>query len=154
LSSIHIFESMVPCMYTFTHSIGLSGLPSAAEIRQIVFVDEQGFSDEYDDIDPVAHHLVLFSDGKPAATARLFCDSGTVWHIGRMAVLREFRGIGLGAMVMSELEKKAAELGATEIVLSSQKQASGFYEKLGYEPFGEEYLDQHCPHISMRKFLS
>ena len=113
---------------------------------------EQGFSKEFDKLDETAWHAVIYVQGKAAATGRLF-KGRSGWHIGRVAVRKEFRGLGLGAAVMRELEAKAQELGAEAIRLSAQVQAMGFYERLGYTPEGEEYYDEHCPHIAMQKRL-
>lgn len=125
------------------------------EIRIKVFVVEQGFKEEFDQTDASAEHVVLYDGETPAATGRLYPkgDDGE-YAIGRVAVVKEYRGKQLGSMVIKELEEKARELGAKSIVISSQIQALGFYRSLGYEPFGEEYLDEHCPHRAMRKQLT
>lgn len=133
-------------------TLGLS--KEAALIRREVFMEEQGFSDEFDEIDARALHLVLDTSGVPAATGRLFRgeDEGVYW-IGRVAVRKAFRGRALGREVMEALEAEARRLCGRELRLSAQVQAAGFYEKLGYRRCGEEYLDEHCPHIEMRKDL-
>ena len=127
-------------------------LPDAHGIREDVFVREQGFHNEFDEIDAVAWHTVIYDNGRPAATGRAFLEDGA-WHIGRVAVRKEFRGKQYGVAVMQALEGKIAELGAESVGLSAQVQARGFYEKLGYEAHGGEYLDEHCPHVSMTKCL-
>lgn len=133
---------------------GLETAPEAAEIRKTVFVDEQGFENEFDDTDGYAFHAVLFSeDNFPIACGRLYSSDGKRFIIGRIAVLKQFRRMGLGEKIVTSLENKAGELGGTETELSAQVRAKGFYEKLGYSPFGEEYLDEYCPHIAMRKKL-
>ena len=131
---------------------GLENAPDAAAIRREVFMEEQGFRSEFDDIDKRAYHAVIFTDGKASAAGRLF-EGRSGWHIGRVAVRKEFRGTGLGALVMMSLEEKAAQLGAERIRLSAQVRARGFYEKLGYTAEGDEYLDETCPHIAMYKIL-
>ena len=73
--------------------------------------------------------------------------------MGRVAVLPEFRGKGLGARLMEEAEARARELGAEKICLSAQVQAGGFYRRLGYRADSEPYLDEHCPHVRMEKTL-
>ena len=123
-------------------------------IRFKVFVDEQGFQNELDDIDNTALHLVLYVDGTPAGAARMFTeDGGKAYHLGRIAVLPEYRGLHLGAAIVEEMCKKAKELGAEKCELSAQCQAMGFYQKLGFKEEGETYLDEHCPHIHMEKRL-
>ena len=132
-----------------------SGLPDCArEIRQKVFVDEQGFKTEFDDIDETAIHLVGFDGNTPAATCRIFKDKDDgVYILGRLAVLKEYRGKRLGAYVLNEAERYVREIGGKCIVLHAQVRASGFYKKAGYFEFGDEFYDEYCPHISMKKCL-
>lgn len=122
-------------------------------IRAEVFVEEQGFVDEFDETDGTCLHLVLFDGDAPIATGRLFCESGNTYAAGRIAVKKNYRGKNIGAEVMRLLEEKAKELGAEILAVSSQCRAQGFYEKSGYTASGEIYLDQFCPHIHMEKKL-
>lgn len=133
---------------------GLNLSPEAADIRKAVFVVEQGFRNEFDRTDNDAYHAVLFTDeGIPAACGRLFTSDGRIYTIGRVAVIKEYRKKGFGEKIVTALENKARELGGTETMLSAQLRAKGFYEKLGYLSHGDEYLDEYCPHISMKKSL-
>lgn len=131
-------------------------LADAFSVRMTVFVDEQGFDPalELDDTDSTAHHVVLYDEARPVATGRLFpsAERPGAYVIGRVAVLGECRG-GTGRQLMEALEAVAAELGAAEIELGAQCRVQGFYGKLGYTSFGEVYMDEHCPHIHMRKTL-
>lgn len=138
----------------FVWSYGLDGIEGCKLVREAVFVDEQGFSVEleFDNTDTFAHHLLIKADSKPAAAARIFIEGDTnEWHAGRICIMPEYRGTGLGLVLMHELERKVSELGGSRIVLSSQVRVRPFYEKAGYTAYGEEYLDEHCPHISMAK---
>jgi len=130
----------------------------AFAVRETVFVKEQGFSleIELDEIDAVAHHVVLYEEGRPVACGRLFADpqmGGNTYHVGRVAVLRPLRGTGLGRRVMEEIERKTRALRADRLVLGAQCRAQDFYKKLGYTPFGEVFMDEHCEHIHMEKWL-
>lgn len=124
-------------------------------IRTRVFCEEQGFSTrgEFDETDKTARHLVAYQGGQPVGTGRIFSDDGAVWHIGRVAVLSECRGLHLGAGLMKEMEAEIRRLGGKSITLGAQVQARGFYASLGYAPQGEEYMDEHCPHVDMVKEL-
>lgn len=129
-------------------------LPDEARlIRQEVFMDEQGFKNEFDDTDKCCVHLVLYSDGSPAAVGRLYKTGEKVCTLGRIAVRKQFRGMGLGAEVMGILEQKAIELEAEITAVSAQCAARGFYERLGYKASGQTYFDEHCRHIHMEKDL-
>ena len=127
------------------------------EIKQIridVFMKEQGFEDEFDEIDEIAKFVLLYIDGKPAGTCRDFPsnEEGDA-HIGRMAVRKLYRGQHLGTKIMMAAENGIRRDGFKTCSLSAQVQAKPFYESLGYKAEGEEYLDEGCPHILMRKVL-
>lgn len=130
-------------------------LPEEAHaIREAVFLQEQGFTEEFDETDKTARHLLLFEKEKPMATARLFEgeEPGVFW-VGRVAVLPPFRGRGLGAEMLRLLEGEAKRNGGRKILISAQCQAQPFYEKQGYTAMGPVYLDEHCPHVHMEKTL-
>ena len=130
-------------------------LPAATQaLRREVFMDEQGFTYEFDDTDHTALHITLYDGETAAACCRIFPDGPEAWHVGRVAVRKVYRGQGLGAAVMVEAEKAAAARGASKMALSAQKRAAEFYRKLGYTQLGEEYLDEHCPHVYMEKQLA
>ena len=128
----------------------------AAEISTQVFIEEQGFLREFDDIDAKALHVVIYLDGAAAATGRTFQEdnSSAVWHLGRIAVRKDYRGRGLGLAVVKALEEAAEKEGGRVFELSAQTQARRFYEKAGYTAQGGVYQDEHCPHIKMVKNMS
>lgn len=127
--------------------------PAAQALRQAVFMEEQGFSYEFDERDNASLHLVLLDGDEAAACCRMFPEGPGVWHIGRMAVRKDLRGRHLGEAVMREAEAALALKGAEKIVLSAQVQAAGFYKKLGYVQVGGEYLEENCPHVDMEKLM-
>ena len=137
---------------TFGLSEDLGKLPEAAEIRRKVFMEEQGFENEFDDTDSISLHCVLYCGGKSAAAGRMYGE-GSLAHIGRIAVLKEYRGKGLGSLMMNELEKQARERGYTGTALSAQCRAQRFYEANGYTARGDIYADEGVPHIMMYKDL-
>ena len=89
--------------------------------------------EEFDDHDgDGTNYIVLLDDGYPVATSRFYEDSSDTVIIGRVVVLPDHRGHGLGALVVTEAEKWAFELGFKQIIVDSRLEAVGFYEKLGY----------------------
>lgn len=130
-------------------------LPKEAKyIRKAVFMEEQGFENEFDDIDEKSCHVVIFTgEKKAAATGRLYKKTSDVYIIGRVAVLKEFRKFGLGSKVLSSLEETAKNLGAKYIELNSQQRVMLFYETNGYVSTGIESLDEGCKHMLMEKKL-
>lgn len=129
-------------------------LPAQAKlIREKVFVEEQGFENEFDKRDSACLHLVVFKDDKAVGCARMFDDHGQM-TLGRIAVLKEARHLHIGSFILQTLELKAKELGYHEVVLSAQLRASDFYRKNGYIAYGDEYLGEHCPHVQMKKEIA
>ncbi|QRV02782.1 GNAT family N-acetyltransferase [Arcanobacterium phocisimile] len=142
-----------------------SDLTAAYQLRREVFVDEQHvpFELEYDERDtaPGTYHVVvrLVGEGEAAGTGRVFADDDGHVHIGRIAVRREARKMGIGARVMAELHEIAREIFAgdegVEIFLSAQLTAIDFYRRLGYQPVSDEiYLDAGIEHQDMSVKLS
>jgi predicted GNAT family N-acyltransferase len=127
----------------------------ASYVREKVFMEEQGFQEEFDEYDKDAFHLVIYYEGKPAATGRLLKKEETVssYSIGRVAVLPEYRKLHLGNQILQQLEGKARAEGGLKIELSAQCAVQEFYQKNGYIATGEIYYDEFCPHIHMEKEL-
>ncbi len=121
-------------------------------IRTVVFMDEQGFVDEFDDEDIRAEHAVLYADGNAAVCCRFFEKDG-VYMIGRFATVKKYRGTGLGAKLYFAVEEKLKRRGVQQLALSAQLRARGFYEKLGFCAVGDIYLDECCEHIRMEKTI-
>lgn len=125
---------------------------AARPVREAVFVREQGvpLALEYDDLDPVSDHaLALDPTGRAIGTGRLLPDG----HIGRMAVLAEARGQGVGAAILAALMERARARGMREVVLSAQRHAAPFYARFGFVAEGETYLEAGIPHVRMRQRL-
>ncbi len=126
---------------------------AASEVRKTVFIDEQQFSYDLDDTDETAFHAVVYYGNSPVAAGRFFFDENNSPHIGRVAVLKEYRKLGVGRYLMEILEKTAAEQGAEYITLGAQMRAAEFYSRLVYTPYGEPYFEEYCEHINMKKYL-
>lgn len=120
-------------------------------IREAVFVRELGISAdlEWDGLDPGCIHLLAYDmAGKPIATARMQADG----HIGRMAVLADWRGRGVGGALLLMLIEIAAAHGLDEVFLNAQTSASGFYHQHGFIAAGDEFESAGIPHIRMSRF--
>lgn len=129
------------------HLADWSSTPALRSIRQVVFIDEQQVPAEleWDAEDAHATHFLLTVDGQPAGTARLLRDG----RIGRVALLPEARGKGLGRQLMLAVMQHAQQQGMTQLTLSAQTHALDFYRQLGFVPCSEVYLDAGIPHQSM-----
>ena len=102
----------------------------AKDIRTEVFVNEQKFENEFDDIDDIAYHLIIWEGEKAIANARLYRekDEKNSYIIGRLAVLKEYRKCHIGTKLMNLLEEKVKALSGEKISLSAQCRARAFYE--------------------------
>lgn len=121
-------------------------------VRDVVFTQEQGFPAEIDidDYDKIAWHCIMYKGDDAIGTARLIPIDG-IGKIGRVAIIKSFRGTRLGLQIMEILMEEADKQGLHKLALSAQVYAIPFYEKLGFVAFGEEYLEEGEPHIDMRK---
>jgi predicted GNAT family N-acyltransferase len=120
-------------------------------IRTQVFIIEQGVPEELevDDFDPLSRHLLLFESSLPVATGRLTPDG----HIGRIAVLKNYRRKGYASQIIAKLEALASHTGLHQVKLAAQLQALPFYEKLSYQSIGAVFMDAGIEHQLMQKLL-
>lgn len=126
----------------------------AVRIRKTVFVEEQGFQDEFDKIDSYARHLVLFDRENPIAVCRFFRNEETGdFTVGRIAVLKEYRGQNIGTKVLKAAEEAIKDEKGSKICPHAQLQAKDFYGKQGYLQYGDIDYEEFCPHIWMCKKL-
>ena len=122
------------------------------KIRTSVFINEQGFKDEFDNIDKTCTHIVLYDNEKPIATCRYFKE-GENYHIGRVAIIKEYRGQGIGNYIMQIAENEILQIDGKAIEVSAQVRVSEFYQKLGYNKVGDIYFDEYLEHVRMVKKL-
>ena len=120
-------------------------------IRYEVFVGEQNVPEELeiDGLDYEAKHVLAFIDEVPIGTGRILNDG----HIGRVAVLKNYRGLGIGKLIMKELIKWAQDISLKKVWLSSQWHAHSFYLDLGFVCAGEIYKEAGIDHIKMYRTL-
>jgi predicted GNAT family N-acyltransferase len=127
---------------------------AAFAVRHEVFVVGQNvpLDIERDDEDATAVHVVAAVGDRVVGAGRLVM-AADVGILGRLSVLDEVRGRGLGVAMVRLIEDQARAQGCREVELHAQVPVRGFYERLGYVAFGDEYDEAGIPHISMRKIL-
>lgn len=126
----------------------------AKEIRESVFVKEQGFKKEFDEMDNLASHMIIYEEEQPISTCRFyFNEEKQSFIIGRISVIKEYRSKGIGRKMLKEAEDIIRQDGGKSTMVSGQVRVEKFYEKLGYQKQGEVFLDEGCPHIWMKKVL-
>jgi predicted GNAT family N-acyltransferase len=137
-------------------------LSDVFEIRRKVFVEEQGVleENEFDDYDKSAIFCVVYepkvntNDSEKeelisVATGRLILLEDGRFKVGRIAVLKEYRGKKYGDMVVKMLVNKAFLSGATKVYISAQTRVIDFYHKIGFQEYGEVYMEDEIEHIAM-----
>lgn len=130
-------------------------LKAALEIRKEVFVEEQGVAaeNEYDEFDTLhgpCQHVLVYHGGKPVGTGRVrvIDDYG---KLERICVLKPYRKLGVGKVIMAALEKVALKQGVSRVKIHGQTQAEGFYKKLGYQRVSDVFMEEGIPHVVMVK---
>ncbi len=121
---------------------------SLRAIRRAVFIEEQNVPEEleWDDADERSYHVLACTpDNAGIGTGRLLLTC----EIGRMAVLKEWRGRGVGSAILTSLVGLARKEGCAVVGLNAQTHAIGFYEKHGFVAMGREFLDAGIPHRRM-----
>lgn len=129
---------------------------NAQTVRTAVFVQEQDIApeDEWDAEDASALHAVLFDvNGQALGNARLLQPLANMAKIGRMAVLKEVRGLGYGARLLQALLIEARRRGNKEVRLSAQRTAEHFYTLHGFRAMGEPFDEVGIPHVEMQLSL-
>jgi predicted GNAT family N-acyltransferase len=126
----------------------------ALPVRVEVFVKEQSVPEdlELDEYDSVATHAVLFEDNLVLGTGRVFQKDLTshVFYIGRLCVLKKYRGAGYGAYLFKTLIEYAKQQGATECRLHAQMVSQLFYKKFGFVADEDIFMEAGIEHVLMR----
>ncbi len=126
--------------------------PLLREVREAVFIREQGVSTEleWDGLDNASHHVLALSNtGKAIGCGRILPNA----HIGRIAVLNEWRGKKVGTAILEGLLAYANDKGYPEVDLDAQVHALPFYLRFGFVVEGDEFLDANIPHRKIRMKL-
>ena len=120
-------------------------------IRTQVFVEEQGIDSaiDFDGLDEEAIHVLIDVQGNAIGTGRILDDG----HIGRIAVLKNYRSRGVGALILKTIIAEAKKCDFKCVYLGSQLPAVGFYKKLGFKTRGEVFIDAGLEHIEMELLL-
>jgi predicted GNAT family N-acyltransferase len=125
--------------------------PEIREIRNAVFTGEQKVPEalDFDGQDPNVVHVLVKDGNQFVGTGRMLFDG----HIGRLAVLKAYRGKGFGADAVRALVEEAKRAGIKRVFLGAQIHAKGFYQKLGFTEYGSPFMEANIQHIHMEKIL-
>ena len=123
--------------------------PLLRSVREAVFIREQGVPAEleWDGLDADSHHvLALSNSGQAIGCGRILPNA----HIGRVAVIPEWRGKNVGTAILEGLLAFAGSKGYSEVVLDAQVQALPFYQHFGFVVEGDDFMDANIPHRKVR----
>jgi predicted GNAT family N-acyltransferase len=128
----------------------IDGLSQLKNIREKVFIQEQKVTPqlEWDGMDEKAIHLLVFNDKAAIGCARAIVLKNHM-QLGRMAVLKEYRGQGIGGALIEKAMTIAKLNQLSAIYISAQCHAIDFYKKFGFEVTSDIYLDAEIPHRDM-----
>ena len=120
-------------------------------VREQVFIQEQHIDPEieFDGLDTQAVHVLVVDGEQPLGTGRILANG----HIGRIAIMQVARGQGLGVKVVRALVEYAKQQGYPKVDLGAQTHAVDFYRKLGFTPYGDEFMEANIPHQAMEMLL-
>jgi predicted GNAT family N-acyltransferase len=127
----------------------------ALALREQVFCVEQGveLAADQDGLDDYAIHIVAVEAERVVGTCRVLVE-GDVGRLGRMAVEAPARGRGLGAAILAAAERSARDAGARLMRLHAQRYVEDLYATAGYAAYGEPFVEEGIPHVSMEKALA
>ncbi len=129
-------------------------LKDALLVRHHVFVHEQQVPEELetDEYEDMSIHFIAYHLNSPIAAARIreYLGEKTA-KVERVAVLKEYRGTGIGASLMVYIELEARNNGFNTLRLNAQQHAEAFYSKLGYVTISEPFIEAGIEHITMKK---
>jgi predicted GNAT family N-acyltransferase len=142
--------------YTVRFASSPADKDAGYQLRRDVFETEQNIPRplDRDSFDYSADHVVAFdAKGRCVGTGRVVRVDTRTAQIGRMAVAKDVRKSGVGAMVLEALERMAALRGIADLTVNSQLPAESFYKHRGFDRASEVFLDQGVPHVVMKKSL-
>jgi predicted GNAT family N-acyltransferase len=137
--------------YTYKLVENDTELKGAIEVRRQVFMEEQGISEDlvFDSCEGEAMHIVVKDGERVIGTARVRFPEEKQAKLERMAVLKPFRGMGVGTRIMSFLIEELKRRQIERVVLHAQCGAIGFYKACGCKTFGSPFWEAGIKHLKM-----
>lgn len=121
-------------------------------VREEVFMKEQGFANEFDEIDDIATHITFYNNDELIGCGRFFLEENS-YIIGRISVLKPYRKQGYASLFIKTIENEIKKLSGTKVKLHAQYRVRALYEKLGYTICSSLEDDEGVPHVWMQKSL-
>ena len=128
-------------------------ISDALAVRRQVFGKELGYTNDPDELDPIAHTMLIHQEGKVVACGRVAPLPDGRYKLGKIALSGDLLGGGMGRKLVEALEFKALELGAQKVFLSARHPAMDFYLHIGYTPCGEPFMEGPELHTNVKKTL-
>lgn len=117
-------------------------------------VEEQGvpLEDEFDTLDGQSEHILIHLNEQAVGTGRIRTVDG-FGKLERICILKPYRKFGYGKIIIKALKEIAEKSEVSKVKLHGQKQAEGFYKKLGYQTSSDLFMEDGIPHLLMVKEL-
>ena len=130
---------------------GNEDLTDVFAIRKAVFVEEQHVEEaqEFDGKDVFSMHVLVWSDDVPAGTGRIWFENLETVRLGRIAVLKEFRGKKIGDLLVRMMLNYVLDLDVEKVVIHAQSDKLGFYKRYGFKTTSESYMEDGIEHNTM-----
>lgn len=130
----------------------------AMRVRNLVFVHEQNVPQELekDEFDSLSWHIIALYGDEVIATGRIYTavEKLDTAKLGRVAVMRAYRGRGIGRKIVNLLINKAKELKCSRIEIHAQSQVEAMYKKLGFKTTGSVFEEAGIKHVPMELQLT
>jgi predicted GNAT family N-acyltransferase len=111
------------------------------------------FSEEEVEKEKNNMHMAAYEDDQMLGCCMLVEEGPKTVRLRQMAVVNDVQGKGIGRALMQFAENLARDRGYKRITMHARKNAIGFYEKMGYKKFGDEFMEITIPHVVMEKEL-
>jgi len=125
------------------------------DLRMEILRKPLGLHLEADDLEKEKEDILIgaFEDDDMVACCVLTKLSPELCKLRQMAVHQRMQRNGVGHAIMQFAENVARDAGFKTMTMHARKTAELFYEKIGYAPHGDEFIEVTLPHIEMRKKL-
>ena len=127
-------------------------LDKSFKIRKLVFCNEQKISEkiEFDNLDHLCEHYLIYNGKKAIATGRVRLKDKNSYKIERVAVLKEFRKLKIGSLLINEIVNIYKNIEDIDIILHSQVAVEKFYKSLDFSSYGNVFFEDGISHIAMK----
>ncbi|MDE1191026.1 MAG: GNAT family N-acetyltransferase [Arachidicoccus sp.] len=125
------------------------------QLRHAVLRKPLGIEFEEGELEKDKEDILIgcFENDKLIGCCLLKKENNNIIRLRQMAVHNGLQGKGIGRALLGFAENLAHDFGYRKMIMRARKAAIGFYERLGYECVGDEFIEVTIPHYIMEKNL-